>query len=149
MKRIFGLLGALALVLASFLMSGGITATNPNATRFDDGPGSWGVTYSFTTTSDSVLWIGFVANNATVVRMNANVQVTPIFVSKTLQDDALSSRTVANPRAGMAAFSWGSDTLTTTLPRWDYCCQKKLIGIRIKGIGTAGYVKIYADNGNN
>ena len=147
MKRnriaIFLLLVGLVLVN---LANGGITTTNPDATRYDrSDAGSWGITYNFTTTSDSMIWIGWEASSGTVLRMNANVQITPLTnPGRTIADGTsiFGSRNIANPRAGSLLFQWGADTLTTTLPELNYCCGG-LLGFRVKGIGTAGYVKIY------
>jgi hypothetical protein len=147
MMKLSRMLMFLALVVLAVLAMGNI---DPTTTRFDDArEGSYGVTVDLEADADTVLWIGFKCWTGTVTRMNVDVIVEPLTISTRQIVDGptwQTGRSVANPRSGSSLYDWGPDTLTTTNPIHEFCCDG-LIGYRITAIDTTGYVKVYATGG--
>jgi len=143
---------ALVLFLISFTLAIPAVAqvTYPDSTRFDPlNKGVQYITVDFAATgSDTTIWFGFEAAAGTVVWKGTDVIVTPVVLgtkSASILDQGSTwgRRNVANPRDGDPAFYCEPETLTTSYPVFNYCCQG-LLGWTIEALSTAGYCKSYA-----
>lgn len=142
-------LPACLLLTGLVLVSTANAQISPDVTRFDDTrSASFHATVDLTAAgaaADSIVWFGFEAWTATVLRTTQNVIVTPVTLGRLLVDSGSiigGARNVANPRAGQKVFLWEPDTLTATKSAWDYCCGG-LLGVQLQTVGAATYVPVY------